>query len=198
MSQILVPHREPIVRASSIRSTLLQGSLRALKENHMYERWLAVVDPAQREAIIEAIAPSWLPIEIGLAHYRACDQLGVEQAEVVRIGESVGMRLQSTLLGVGAKLIHASGMSRSAVVQTFEKLWPRLFVGGSLQLELLGPKDLVIEVRAGVVPRSDWFRGAFTGSVKAAGNMMGFQSVYAKQVLYNAAKDRFAVQMSWV
>lgn len=198
MSQILVPHSEPIPRASAIRSTLLQGSLRALRENHMYERWLVLVDPAQRDAIIEAIAPTWLPIEIGLAHYLACDELGVDEAQLVRIGEAVGARLQSTLLGVGAKLAHASGLSNTVMAQCFEKLWPRLIVGGSVQLELVGPKDLVIELRAGVLPRSSYFRGTFIGNVKAAAKLVGLTSVYAKQLTYSSAKDRFAVQMSWV
>jgi hypothetical protein len=163
-----------------------------------YERWLANVDPVYRSTIIECVAPTWLPIEAGLAHYLACDKFGLDDAALEKIGQGVGEKLQSTLMGVAAKMARSSGLSPEVATTAFGKLWPRVCQGGSFQVSKPGPKDMTIELRAAVLPKSRYFRGTFIGNVRAAYKLIGTRTLYIKQLPYDEKRDVFTVQVSYV
>ena len=196
--QALLSHAEVITHATHVRSTLLQTSLRMVKLHGNYERWLAHVDPLHRDTIVESVAPSWLPIEVGLAHYQACDQLALSDTELDRIGQSVGAQLQSTLLSVAANVVRSAGATPEVVASCFGRLWPRLCQGGSLQLSKQGPKDLTIDLRAAVLSRSRYFRCTFVGNVRAGLNLLKLRALYIKMLPYDQKNDHFTVNVSYV
>lgn len=196
--QSLLPHPNVIIRATHVRSTLLQTSLRMVRAHGNFERWTAAIDPQYRDLIADSLAPSWLPIEAGLAHYQACDTFGLDDAALDAIGQGVGEQLQSTLVSVAAKFARNAGVTPQAGAAAFGKLWPRLVQGGSFQLSLLGPKDMSIELRAAVLPRSRYFRGTLIGNVRAAIKLLGTKALYIKQLPYDERADRFTVQVSYV
>jgi hypothetical protein len=144
------------------------------------------------------VAPAWLSIDAGLAHYLACDEFGLDDAELEKIGQGVGEQLQATLLGVAAKVARSAGLTPQVASAWFGKLWPRLCQGGSFQVMLLGPKDLSIELRSAVMPRSQYFRGTFMGNVRAALKMLGTKALHVRAKPYDAKNDRFTVHVSYV
>jgi hypothetical protein len=199
MSELLVPHVEPVLRASTVRSTLLQQSLKGLKLHGLYDRWCDQIEQSDRQRIVEAIAPEWLPIELGLAHYEACDRLDVDDDLLGIIGEGTGQRVQSTLLATSAKLAQTVGMTSSVAAHSFSRIWPRLFQGGSIEFVKVGPKDSRLEVRAAVLSRSRYFRAALCGNLRAAFKLVaGARVAYTKAQPYDASRDRFVVVLSWV
>jgi hypothetical protein len=198
VQEILVPHAGVIVPVSQVRSTLLQGSIEGLKRHGSYQAWLGLVDPLYRDQLIEAIGPSWLPVEVGMAHYDACDRLALGDREIAEIGASVGERLQGTLLGIAAKIARNAGVTPEVAMQYFQRLWPRLFTGGSMQVKLTGRKDMTLELRGARLAQFRYFRGSFCGNVLAATKLLGVRTAHTRQLPYDAAQDRFVVQLSWV
>jgi hypothetical protein len=196
--QILIAHTEPVARVSSVRSTLLQGSLQAIREFGLYERWSAQLGEAERALIVDSIAPTWLPIEVALAHYEACDRMGVDEAQQAQIGAAVGARVQGTLLGTAGKLARNVGVTPDVAARCFSPLWARLFQGGSLQIEQAGPKDLMLEFRQSVLPRCPYYRGTLCGNVRSSAQLLGVKVAYSKQLAYDAGKDRLQIKLSWV
>jgi hypothetical protein len=196
--QALLPHIDVITRATHVRSTLLQASLRMVRLSGNYDLWYASMDPLYRATIVESLAPTWLPIDAGLAHYLACDSFGLDDAALEKIGQSVGEQLQSTLLGLAAKLARTAGLTPDVAATFFGKLWPRLCQGGSFQLMLLGPKDLSIELRSAVMSKSRYFRGTYVGNVRAAIKLLGTRALHIKQLPYDEKSDRFTVHVSYV
>jgi hypothetical protein len=198
VQKILLPHAESVGRVTAVRSTLLQSSLHALREFGLYERWSAQIGTAERDLIVESIAPVWLPVEVAAAHYEACDRMQVDEAEQTLIGASVGARVQSTLLTTAGKLARNMGVTPDVAARCFAPLWARLFQGGSLQIEQVGPKDLQLEFRQSVLPRCAYFRRTLCGNVGSATQLLGSKVAYAKQVSYDAGKDRLLVKVAWV
>src|SRR5580692_12976010 len=94
--------RDAIPRATAYRSTWIVSSLQTLRERGHFETYKRELT-AHHDAILGAIAGSWMPMEIARAHYDACDHLGLDVDEQVAIGESVGMRAQGTLLSTAAR-----------------------------------------------------------------------------------------------
>jgi hypothetical protein len=196
--QALLPHAEVITRATHVRTTLLQASLRMVKANGHYERWCASADPLYREMIVESVAPAWLPIEAGLAHYLACDELGLDDAQLAKIGQGVGEQLQATMLGIAAKVARGAGMTPQGAATWVGKLWPRLCQGGSCQVAMLAPKDLSVEFRSVVLSKSRYFRGTCMGNVRAALKLLGTRALHVKALPYDAKHDRFTMHVSYV
>lgn len=196
--EILISHAAQISRVTQVRSTLLQASIQGLKRQGIYDAWLELVAPAYRQQIIDSIGPSWLPVEAGVAHYQACDKLQLGDRELEQIGNTVGERLQGTLVCIAGKVVQSAGVTLTAGIQGVHRLWPRLFTGGSMQVTQTGKKDIVLEVCSAVLTRTRYFRGAFCGNVLSATKLFGVRAAHVKVLKYDAGLDRFTVQLSWV
>jgi hypothetical protein len=189
---------KPIVRATHVRSTLIQSSVNVLRSMGYFERYRAHLDPAHVEAILQTLAPTWLPIAVGEAHYAACDALGLGPSELLRIGEIVGDRIQGTFLATLAKGARAAGVTPWFLLAYFDRLWARLLQGGSVELSKAGPKDALIEVRSCALTRFEYFRVGFCGVVRAPFKMVGVRVVHVKSEHYNASSDTFVMRAAWV
>jgi len=196
--EVVIPHTSPIKQTTAIRSTMLQTSLGFLRERGHFDDYLALVDPSHRDVILESIAPSWLPIAVADAHYAACDALGLSPAEQLALGEAVGDRVQGTFLTTFMRSAKAAGMSPMLVFKQFDRLFFRLFQGGSLQLTQTGPKDAELELRGALLTRHKYFRQAFIGVVQAALRFAGTRADVVKEASFRANTDTLTIVASWV
>lgn len=197
-TSVVVPHEQPITPAYAVRSTMLQSSLTFLREKGYFERYCALIEPQHRATIVESLAPIWMPIEVGLAHYAACDALNLSAAEQKAIGESVGTRLQGTLLSSFMRGARESGIATPMFyLGRADRLYKRLIQGGSPQVKRTGPKDVEIELQGVRLTRSAYFRAAFLGMARASLAFFG-ASGFTKQLAFDAASDRFVISIAWV
>ena len=196
--QILIAHTPASKPATTIRSTVLQSSVASLRQRGHFERWLTLVDPSHRETIVESLAPSWMPIEVAIAHYAACEALDLPSSEQVAMGEAVGDRIQGSFLTTLMKSARAAGYNPLVLLSQFDRLYARLFQGGSVQLTQTGPKDAEVEVRGMQTTRFPYFRLAFTGVVRAGILFSGVRVGYVKQGNYSTASDTLVMHASWV
>jgi hypothetical protein len=189
----------PIIRtATHVRSTLIQSSLNSLKDAGHFDRYAQLLDPTHREAVLHTLAPTWLPLEVGVAHYAACDALQLDAFQLRDIGERVGDRIQGTFLKTLTRGVRAAGVTPWTLLNHFDRLWNRLFQGGSVELTRKGPKDVTIEIRSAVIPRFQYFRIGFSGVVRAGFKFVGVANPYVNIVQWNAKKDEFAMHAAWV
>jgi hypothetical protein len=89
-------------------------------------------------------------------------------------------------------------MSPVLGLRRFDRLWLRLFQGGSLQVTQVGPKDVIIELRATRLTRYVYFRAEFMGVLKVAAQVVGVRSTYLRVHKHDPATDTFSVFGSWV
>lgn len=88
---------EPV--ATHCRSTLLFTSLQAIKRHGHYDRYVAALSPRHLDTIVSSVAGIWLSIDVGVAHYAACDTLDLPLDEQLEIGGEVVRAMQKTFLG---------------------------------------------------------------------------------------------------
>ncbi len=74
------------VPARHMRSTILLGSMSSLRQAGYFERYAASLDPRHRDTLLQAVAGVWIPVDAALAHYRACESLGLAPDAVVDLG----------------------------------------------------------------------------------------------------------------
>lgn len=195
--EVLVPHVRDYAAVTHVRSTLLQGSLGILKERGHFDGWSAAIDSAHRTTILEAVGPVWLPIEVGMAHYAACDALKLSQHELAAIGEAVGQRVLNTFLATITKAAQQAGMNPWTPVPYFGRAWSRMYLGGSAELRKVGPKDLEIEIRGLGLFRYAYARAAYTAQVRASLLLFGARVAYVNVARWLPASNELVLLAAW-
>jgi hypothetical protein len=162
--------REEIPRATAFRSTWLVSSLQTLRERGHFEAYKRELT-AHHDAILGALAGSWIPMPVARAHYEACDQLGLDVSEQVAIGESVGLRAQGTLLSTAAKTARSAGVTPWAIIPQFDRLYRRGANGGAAAAFKIGPQEARVEFVGCELFDVDYFRHAFRGVLQNIGSL---------------------------
>lgn len=155
---------EPV---SQVRSTLIQSSLKQLRASGHFDAYERRLPREKRAAVLETLGPTWLSIDIALAHYKACDELQLSTSELLKIGEGVGSRMSSTLISTLTRVAKLSGITPWQFYGQLERFWKRAFIGGAVSLKRLGPTESLIEVRGVALCRYAYFRHGFTGVINA-------------------------------
>jgi hypothetical protein len=165
-ADVILPFPAPVERlvaATNIRSTLIASSLRAVREGGRYDAYIARLPAAWKDLPLQAIAGLWLPIEAGVAHYRACDELGLSAEEQVANGRETGERIHGTFLGTMVRAAKSAGATPWIALGHTNKLYERLFAGGGCCVTKTGPKDARLEMAGNPVTSIAYFRNALRG-----------------------------------
>ena len=147
----------------NVRSTLICSGLVELRARGLYDRYLQELDPVAAPAIVGAIAGMWLPLETAMAHFAACDRI-VPTDVAFEIGGSSGRRVQQSALATLVRLATGAGATPWTVFANYERLWSRIFDGGRVTVEKVGPKDAIIRHEGMALARFAYFRNAIRGA----------------------------------
>ncbi len=180
-----------------VRSTLLSSSVKTLKERGLFERYVELLPEEYYEPAVMTLAPEWLPIDVGMAHYGACDQLGLSDEALDEIGELVAERIMGTFLAHILRSTRSVGASPWLALKRYSMLWGRLMRGGRCEVFETGPKDARVDSAGMPTFRYRYFRTAYLGVVKGACGMFA-KKVFVNQEGRQRADDQLSITVSWV
>jgi hypothetical protein len=183
-----------------IRSTLVAGSVQTLRAKGYFEPYVAALPKEFHAAILEAVAGSWMPIEIGMAHYGACDALGLSPLEQFNNGREVSVRVQGTLLGLLARTAKSlGGVTPWLGLEQFQRMWDRVMSGGSGAVYRTGPKEARVESHGNPMVKWGYFRNSWRGMVACAGELF-CEKLYVTDISPPGAVGRglFVMRVAWV
>jgi hypothetical protein len=186
VEEILVPYpggapRKSVAVATRFRSTWLGSSVQALRERGLQDRYFAVLAPEFREVVRSSVAGVWLPIDVAVAHYDACDRLELPMREVVQIGFDVTKHIRNTTIQTMVRLASNAGATPWTILERAGVLWGRAFEGSGISVVKLGPKEARFEVAGWPVSRSMYCRTAFRGILTASTDMFCLKT-YVKEL----------------
>jgi hypothetical protein len=164
--EVIVPFAQPrdkLPLPANIRSTLIASSLKSVRAHGLFDRYLAGLEAQWHETILHSVAGTWLPFPAGLAHYRACDALGLSSAQQMAIGREVGDRIQGTFLSSMVRAAKGAGVTPWNALTFTGKLYERLFDGGGICVTKLGPKEAHSEMAGNPIAAIGYFRNGFRG-----------------------------------
>lgn len=182
----------------AVRSTLIQSSLNTLRQRGHFERYASLIEAQHRERILGSLAPEWLPIDVAVAHYAACDALQMGQNELQEIGEEVGNRIQGTFLGTIVRRARAVGLTPWIPLVQIGRLWERLFEGGAPALFKVGPKDALVDMHHLTLCRFAYFRAAFCGVLTSGIKLGAGRAVHTRILDLREPDRRMRVRAEWV
>lgn len=163
--EVLVPppagHVAPL---TLVRGTLVVASLRALEQRGHLPRYFDALPAEHHAAMRGIIASSWVPQALALAHYTACESLGLSVQEVFSIGAEVGERIRATFLGTIVSLAREAGTTPWVYLERLPRVFPRICVGGAVAIYKLGPKEARAEWYGLPGLAIPYFKTAFRGA----------------------------------
>jgi hypothetical protein len=196
--EIILAHPVTIASVSAVRSTLIQSSLATLRERGFYERYLRLLDRSYHDAIFDTLTPAWLPLDIAMAHYSACEALDLEHDELLRIGQAVGDRIQGSYIGVVARGAKLAGVTPWVLLNHLDRIWSRMFQGGAVAVTKVGPKDAIIDIQGVSLASFDYFRIAFSGLFIAGAKLASARTANVEPVYGRCGRDRLVYRAAWV
>ncbi len=197
MSEIVLAFPEPIAPTRHVRSTLMQGGIASLKGHGLYDRYVTVVAPAVREEIESAVAGMWIPAATAVAHYLACDHLGLSQESAAQLGRGTFERTKGLLLGTAIGIAKGAGVTPWSLAPHLQRIWLRGLDGSGLQAVKVGPKEMRIDIVACPVLKSQYFRGALRGLAGGLFELFS-QKVYVHEAPGGGPETAIALRVQWV
>jgi hypothetical protein len=189
--------RHTIPLATEFRSTWLVSSLRSMRERGALDRYLSYLPLKFHEPVLSAVAGVWLPMDVALAHYEACDRLGYTYSELLAIGRDAGDRARTTVLSTAVRLTRQAGVTPWTVLAQLQRLWERMFKGGGVAAWKLGPKEARIELVGCPIARVPYFRVAMQGVLLGIGEMF-CEKLYINEVAGLCTRTTLGYRGSWV
>jgi hypothetical protein len=187
---------ERVTPSTHVRSTLVAASVTTLRERGLLDSYKAALPQRHHEVVLTSIAGVWLPVEVALAHYGACDTLGFSASGAVQMGRDVAGRIQGSVLGTVVRAARGMGADPWITLNQIPRLWARVFQGGDVIIRRMGPKDAVVEVRACPVAAVPYFRHACRGITLGACELVA-RTVYAHDIPAIGSSTRIGISVSW-
>jgi hypothetical protein len=199
--EIFAPFPESMMTApvtTGIRSTMVVVSREGLKERGHFAEYARLLSADVQTRLEQAVAGTWLPIEIGEAHYLACDALSLTLNERRELGGRSLKRLRETLMGTMAKTLGASGIvSLWDVLQRYHVFYERSFAGGGTRVWKAGPKEALLEVGGFPLARISYLRHAYGGLLTEGARFFNPSSLVA-EVPRLCTDTSLGFRISWV
>jgi len=200
--ELILTFPEPLERlepVSAIRSTLIASSIQSLKSRNLLGRYTELLPAEYHSSVLHCIAGQWFPLDVGFAHYRACDSLGLPIELQREIGSDVSRRIHETFLGTLLQMAKGVGVTPWTVLPKGNQIFARIMRGGGTQVRKVGPKDATVAVAKLPLLEINYFRTAMQGIYQLAVGMFA-QRAHVRIV---AAESRSpgsltTLHVSWV
>lgn len=195
--EIITPHDPSRGPVTAVRNVVIQSSLAQLRAHGFYERYATLIDRAALELLRSDLGPGWIPIELAMKHYQACEDLRLSIPEIMTVAARVGDRLQETSLVSPAKKLRDASVDLWAEVKALQRFRERLHQGGSGQIVKVGPKEMLVEYRGLVLTQFHYYRNAQVAVLRAAYGSVGARITQLKIVHYSAPRDEVTYRVCW-
>ncbi len=147
--EAIVPFRVPrdrVPMGTEFRVIWIQASLELLREHGLFDRYLQNLPQEFHQPLLQSIAGTWLPAQMCVEHYKACDAMGIPASQQVALGKAVAHRLQKTIFALGFRAAREAGVTPWTILKQFPVSWDREWKGGGVGVFKVGPKDARVEI----------------------------------------------------
>lgn len=193
--EVILPFPAHVQPVRAIRSTVIVGSFAVLRENALFDAYEAALPLDKRELLVHIVAGAWIPLDLALVHYAACDSLGIPHDTIAQFGRGVFDRIRGTLLGTTVRMARGAGVTPWTVLPHLQRFWDRAYQGGGLSVIKMGPKEARGDVIHARMCDSTYFRHALRGLLGGVLELF-CQKAYVT-VLQTQAPSSVAYQMQW-
>lgn len=180
-----------------VRSTLLSASLQGVRYMGWEQRYFEALSADLHDEMRMLTAGVWVPMTLAVAHYTACDRMGLSSDETKAMGKAVSLRTQKTFVGTLGSIAAGAGATPWHIYQHGHRIWGRIFDGGDHVAYKVGPKDVDIVCMGCPLIRIQYFRTAM-GAYYAALASLVARGVHWHELPEQRGDERLGLRVSWV
>jgi hypothetical protein len=181
------------------RGTVLVNSLENLRTMGLFERYTAFLPTGERDEILYALAASWVPVQLIMTHYHACDRLGISEADIARAAELTSKRMSSTFFARAFRVARNGGMDAfPRVMAGCHRFFDRLYMGGGCTALRTGPKDMIVESHGLPFAGSLYFRAVYLSFFRLSAAMFCKSNLVRYVRARRPDPGTLAISCSWV
>jgi len=162
-SEVVLPFPARVEPVRAIRSTVIVGSFAVLREHGLFDAYVAALPADTRELLVHVVVGAWIPLDLALTHYAACDSLDLPPDTIALMGLGVFDRIRGTLLGTTVRMAKEAGVTPWTVLPQLQRFWDRAYQGGGIRVTKIGPKEARGDVAQARISESTYFRHALRG-----------------------------------
>jgi hypothetical protein len=160
------------------------------------DRYLANLPVRYHDAVAGSVAGVWLPIEVAVAHYEACDALQLAPEEQVAIGRQVTELVHKTSYSLAIRLVKEAGVTPWACLALQKRLWQRVWEGGDVAVFKLGPKEARVEVAGWPCSRVPYIRRGLRGLLIGQSELF-CRKAYANEIPHLCTDTTLGYRVAW-
>jgi hypothetical protein len=183
-------------QATHIRGVFLATSVRALRDHGLFDAYTARVSPQQVEEVRSVAISTWVPMEVALRHYSACDTLDVSDGELVSMGAEVIVRGQGSFLRLLARVAESAGATPVTLLEQAPRIYGHIFLGGSIGVRKVGPREMRFELTGWPLARFRYCRHGVRGGAEAVAQML-CRKAHTRIEPAPCDESAFAFQIGW-
>jgi hypothetical protein len=144
--EAVVPLELPVPPVTHMRTTVVSTSLLSLRDQGLAEKHRALLSPEMRATLDSLELGSWIPIDVAVRHFEACDRLGLTQADIENVSRRTFARLRGTTLSTIVTLAKVIGVTPWLPISQTDRIFRRVHLGGGVGAWKIGPKEALIEI----------------------------------------------------
>ncbi len=183
--------------ATLARSTLVTNSIQSLRTRGLYQRYAMHLAPDDEAALSTAVAGVWIPVDLAVAHYEACEALHLGVGQQLGIALEVGQHVHGTLLRAMLRLARTAGVTPWAALAYSGTLYGRLFQGGGIEVIRTGPKDARVDMVGNPLCDIEYFRVGVRGVYESALEHFS-RRVVTQEIPWRRVGQEMSLRISWV
>jgi hypothetical protein len=164
-AEVVLAFPDPIPAARHVRSTLLVASVENVRHLGHLDAYLTHLPREHHATLLEAIAATWLPMEVAHAHYTALETLGLAPSVQISMGRRSIERIGGTLIGTSIAMAKQAGATPWTILPRIQRFWHRGYDGGGLAVWKLGPKEARLDLAEFRLCEIPFYRNALSGWV---------------------------------
>ncbi len=130
--EVLVALPKIVPPVTQMRSITVCASLLGLAKAGLSARHQALLPDRSRAALSALTASEWMPIELAMDHYRACEALQLDAEQFDWMYKESSTRLRGTVLSTVLSLARAVGGTPLLPMGHYPRIWDRLYRGGAV------------------------------------------------------------------
>lgn len=182
---------------TQVRSTLIVSGIQALRARGFYDRYLAALEPHLRAQFSALMTGEWLPIELGLAHYRAADALRLDARTIDGIGGEVATRINGGPLSVAIKLSKHVGVTPWTALSLAHRINDLNWRGGDIAIWKIGAKEALYQWVGQPCATVPYFLTSFSGYLRELSALFA-EKAHARAVPEQCTETTITCRISWI
>jgi hypothetical protein len=193
--EVVVPFPSPIVPLSEVRTIVLLSSHDALRKHNLFGAYLARLE-SHRDALVSMSAGTWVPSDVAVAHYRACDRLGLSQTRAIELGRMVSQATHNVLASTALRMARELGATPWTLFEQADRFWMRAWKGSAISVVRVGPKDAHISIAGMPLATIPYFRFATGGFIAAIAEFVATKA-FVRHVASECTENKLGYHLAW-